>query len=794
MGKKFKYTALIFFAGFWMYSITEPLYTPTALPVGTNHYDFPEIIAHKALTSDEFPGNSLSAITEALSSTVDGIEVDVRISKDGVLFLYHGDTLEEYTDHQGIPEDYDWSHLSQVQYKYTEENLISLDEFFAIVGTQKVIFLDVKSNNKIDTEMAYRIVDCIKRYQLQDNVFVESFNPITLAAIRLYSRDIMLMYDFADNITAFGEESQDQFNKIPWVLKQHWVQKQVRRIIRPDVLGPRFNLAPKLLADLVSHGYPIISWTVDDFNNAQSLYKSGVKGLQSNKPHIIENIVRQKHKRILDAGGSSEFIHSMIKVNNIKDIQEGIKIAKQKGKPISIGGRRHSMGGQTFFKDAIFLNMLNFNNVTYNPKTNTVTAQAGATWQKIQEILARHGRSVKVMQSDNIFTVGGSIGVNVHGWQVGSPPIVSAVLKMTVITSDGEIQTISPSLNSELFNAVIGGYGMFAVIVDAELETVPNSLVKFHALFTKAENFHEAFEKNISNNSKVELAYARLSTDQNNLLNEVGLFWYETQKTFTQKNDIGSEKLIAIKRSIFRLSEYHNLGKKLRWQAEKTYTKMLAEKQTLLSRNDAMNTDIHILWPLYGKNKDVLHEYFIPKKYVSQFIQKLKTHVIAYNINILNVTIREVKNDDMSSLPYAKKDVYGLVCLFSQEQTLEDEKKMKIFTQAVIDDALTLNGTFYLPYRLHYTTKQLLSSYPEINRWMELKKKYDPNLLFQSQFFAYINTILNKESEDATEPILLVSTFKLINILILQYYCRWPVALSIPVKKFHINFESCFAP
>ncbi len=141
MGKKFKYTALIFFVGLWMYSITEPLYTPTALPVGKDHYDFPELIAHKALTSDEFPGNSLSAITEALSSTVDGVEVDVRMSKDGVLFLYHGDTLEEYTDHQGIPEHYNWSDLSQIKYKQTKEKLISLDEFFTIVGNQKVIFL-----------------------------------------------------------------------------------------------------------------------------------------------------------------------------------------------------------------------------------------------------------------------------------------------------------------------------------------------------------------------------------------------------------------------------------------------------------------------------------------------------------------------------------------------------------------------------------------------------------------------------------------------------------------------------
>jgi|LauGreDrversion4_2_1035121.scaffolds.fasta_scaffold446855_2 hypothetical protein len=176
---------------------------------------------------------------------------------------------------------------------------------------------------------------------------------------------------------------------------------------------------------------------------------------------------------------------------------------------------------------------------------------------------------------------------------------------------------------------------------------------------------------------------------------------------------------------------------------------MLAEKQTLLSRNDAMNADIHILWPLYGKNKDILHEYFIPKKNVSQFIHKLKTHLMTHNINILNVTIREVKNDTMSSLPYAKKDAYAIVCFFSQKQTPEDEEEMKKFTQAVIDDTLTLNRTFHLPYRLHYTAKQLLSSYPEIKRWIELKKKYDPDSMLQSQFFVYLNTILNTGAKDA---------------------------------------------
>lgn len=742
---KLKYIIFIFLIGAWIYSLTEPLYTPTALPVVMEHYDFPEIIAHKGMISGDFPGNSLSAITESLSSTVDGIEVDIRMSKDGVLFLYHGDTLNEYTDHQGMPESYNWSYLSQVKYKQTSENLLSLEDFFSIVGNQKIIFLDIKSNNKIDTKIAYSVVDCIKKHKLQENVFVESFNPITLATIRLYSRDIMLMYDFVDNAKAGSEESQEQFNKIPWLLTQHWVQKQVRRIIRPDVLGPRFNVAPNLLQDLVAHGYPVISWTVDDPEVAKYLFEHGIKGLQSNKPQIIENILIHREKKILDAGGSSAVVHKMIKVVDISDIQEGIKKALKEKKSINIGGRRHSMGGHTLSDQSIFLNMLSFNNVSYNPNTKTVTAQAGATWKKIQEILTLNGRSVKVMQSDNIFTAGGSIGVNVHGWQVGSSPIGSTIVKMTVITSDAKIHKISPTDNPELFNAIVGGYGMFAVIVDAELETVPNSLTKFHAIFTDIENFNDIFDEKISNNPKVELAYARLSMDQEDLLNKVGLFWYENQNNSAQKKDIDPERLVALKRSIFRLSEYHNFGKKIRWQSEQAYAQMLAEKQTLLSRNDAMNTDIHILWPLYGKNKDILHEYFVPKRQLNNFIKMLKNNVTNRNINMMNVTIREVKKDTISSLPYAKEDVYCLVCLFSQGNSAQDEEEMKLFTQAVIDDAIALDGTFYLPYRLHYTAKQLLTAYPEIEEWMELKKKYDPNLIFQSQFFQYVNGILKDD-------------------------------------------------
>jgi FAD/FMN-containing dehydrogenase len=526
------------------------------------------------------------------------------------------------------------------------------------------------------------------------------------------------------------------------------VQKQIRRIIRPDVLGTRFNIKPELVKKLVLKGYPLIAWTVDDPQMAHNLYAWGVKGLHTNKPLVIESCVQRHQTPLLDAGGQKARIHEIVHVNHIQDIQKTLCKARKAGKKINVGGRRHSMGGQTLGDDGIFLNMLPFNAVTYHKDRQTVTAQAGATWQKIQEVLSAHGKSIKVMQSDNIFTLGGSISVNVHGWQVGQPPIASTIKNMTVMTADGKIEKISPTINPELFHAVTGGYGMFAIIIDAELETTDNTLLQFHALFTDAAHFDALFQEKVTKNPGVELAYGRLSSDQNHLFEQAGLFW------FTRKNPVASnhamttamkeEKMVALKRGLFRLSQYHNLWKKLRWSAEKTYATMMAQRQGSIRRNDAMNSDTHILWPLYGTSKDILQEYFIPKNKFYDFLKILKALIIKYKVNILNVTIREVRKDTTSLLPYAKKDVLAFVCLFSQAQTVQDEGIMQEFTQAITAKAIALGGTFYLPYRLHYTGKALLAAYPEIRQWLAVKKRYDPEGLFYSHFYAYIHSLVSQ--------------------------------------------------
>lgn len=432
---------------FGIYLSIEPLYTPTALL--SPHVRLPRYIAHKAIISkkqhEATTGNTIEAIQEALGSLVDGIELDVRLSKDHVPFLYHGDTLEEATNGHGKPEGYTWEELKRFSYTNPQESrLVSLEEVLQYVGSQKFLFLDIKSPHILNSDFAKKIVKLVHKYHLQETIIIESFNPMFLIFMRLEARDVLLMYNFTTNTVAYGEELQTQFDQIPWLLKQPFSQKQMRRIIRPDFLGPRWNFDETLIKSFVKRGYPIVSWTVDDPKVAEHLFSIGVTGIQSNEPvRLMRSLPEPNSHKVYDAGGTVEEIAKIIYVDSPTKVIAAIQEARQKHLHITIAGRRHSMGGQTLLDQSIHLDMLPLSHVTYNPKTHVVTVGAGATWKKVQNILDPLGRSVKVMQSDNVFTVGGSLSVNAHGWQVGYPPISSTVLKLKVITADGKIRTLS---------------------------------------------------------------------------------------------------------------------------------------------------------------------------------------------------------------------------------------------------------------------------------------------------------------------------------------------------------------
>ena len=70
--------------------------------------------------------------------------------------------------------------------------------------------------------------------------------------------------------------------------------------------------------------------------------------------------------------------------------------------------------------------------------------------------------------------------------------------------------------------------------------------------------------------------------------------------------------------------------------------------------------------------------------------------------------------DNISTLAYAKEDMFAYVLYFNQRFTERESKILQKTTVDLIDLALGLDGTYYLPYQLFYSPEQLRKAYPAV--------------------------------------------------------------------------------
>jgi len=415
----------------------------------------------------------------------------------------------------------------------------------------------------------------------------------------------------------------------------------------------------------------------------------------------------------------------------IAQITQLVNLAKGQGKKISIAGAQHSMGGHTIYPDGIVLDMKGFRYMELDSTDEYLSVGSGALWSDIIPYLNKYDKSVAVMQSNNSFSVGGSISVNCHGWQPNSPPISSTVESFRLINADGKILNCSRTENTQLFSLVLGGYGLFGVILDVKLKVVSNKMYTAHQYVIKSGDYIKEYDRLI-NDANIGMVYGRININPGNFMQEAIL------STFTIDSNATIEPLqeaafTSIRRTVFRGSANNDYGKNLRWKAEKFGASQINGKK--FSRNQLLNESVEVFQNRDSAYTDILHEYFIPKNRVGNFIDSLKKIMPAYKVDLLNITVRNVKKDEDTFLRYANEEVFGFVMLFNQAKTSEAEMQMKAATQRIIDAAISFKGTYYLPYRLHATKEQMNRSYPQAKEFFLLKKKYDPSEIFQNKFY-----------------------------------------------------------
>ena len=410
------------------------------------------------------------------------------------------------------------------------------------------------------------------------------------------------------------------------------------------------------------------------------------------------------------------------------------RISRGEDPPLAACGVRHSMGGQSMMRDGWVLDMQPLNGIAVDKASGVMRVGAGVTWRDAIAKLNEAGLAPTVMQSNHDFTIGGSLSVNCHGWHTNSPPVADTVRSLRVLTATGDIVTCSPQENAELFKLTLGGYGMFCVILEAELAVVPNVLYEPDFVSVSTADYAKVFAERVyATGSSVEMAYGRLSVDPHNFLEDALI------GTFTPVNDTRGSVLPLtgalnpeLARAIYRNSVGSKAGKTLRWWVEREIGPWLADKT---SRNSILNEPVAVFANRDEATTDILHEYFVPQARLWDFVRLARDIIRRAGADLMNVTVRDVRRDTRSVLAYARQDVFGLVISFVQQRTTDADVRMQAMTRELIDAVLSVDGCFYLPYRLHASGSQLRSAYPAWETAMQAKAQHDPLGVFRNGLY-----------------------------------------------------------
>lgn len=439
-------------------------------------------------------------------------------------------------------------------------------------------------------------------------------------------------------------------------------------------------------------------------------------------------------------------IAGVVAPRSAEDVALVLEYARANGLTVSAAGAKHSMGGQAFRRGGIVLDMTQLRRVSLDAERRTVSVEAGATWHAIQEAI--HPQfAVKAMQSTDIFTVGGSISVNAHGMDHQAGALMGSIRSIRLMLADGSVVITSRTEQPELFRHVVGGYGLFGMILSAELEVVPNDIYESERSVIDYRAFPSTFEA-IAADREVGLMYAHLSTAPRSLLRDTIVYTYRrVDDTGLERQPLAEASSTKLRRLTLNLSKRNDFFKATKWWAERyleprlesctvTRSQAMAEGEAcLVSRNDPMHDSVPYLRNALPRETDILHEYFVPREALIPFIDDMRALLQRHDANLLNASIRTVHAED-NALSYAPQPAFSVVLYLNQATDADGNAKMAALTSDLIDLSARHGGRFFLPYQLHYTAEQLQRAYPEVGAFFDAKQRWDPAGLFSNTWYA----------------------------------------------------------
>ncbi|KQN89322.1 glycerophosphodiester phosphodiesterase [Arthrobacter sp. Leaf69] len=247
--------------------------------------DLPLAMAHRGFSRDGLE-NSMAAFRAAVELGFRHLETDVHTTADGVLLLFHDETLDRVTDGRGRISELPAEAVARARIGGTEP--IPLFEELATAFPDVRLNLDVKDWNSVDALAA-----AIERYGLHDRVLIASFSDRRRRAVlKQLSRPAA---------GSAGIVSNALFVLLGPVLPASLLRLTAGRALRgvqalqvPVSYGAVPVVTPGFVRRAHLHGLQVHVWTVNDQAEMRRLLDLGVDGIVTDRADLLKNVLLER--------------------------------------------------------------------------------------------------------------------------------------------------------------------------------------------------------------------------------------------------------------------------------------------------------------------------------------------------------------------------------------------------------------------------------------------------------------------------------------------------------------------
>jgi len=443
-------------------------------------------------------------------------------------------------------------------------------------------------------------------------------------------------------------------------------------------------------------------------------------------------VVNDVHSRL-----NATTVDRVVPVRSLEEIGAALAHAGAAGKPVSIAGGRHAMGGQQFCAGGILLDTRPLDRVlALDLEHGTIEVEAGIQWPALAAALAGSPLTFAQKQTGaNDLCLGGAVSSNVHGRGLVMRPFVDDVESLVLVAADGQPVRCSRDENAELFRLAVGGYGLLGVVYSVTLRLVRRRTLERVVEFRTADELDAAFAQRIDDGFLYgDFQFATDAASPEFLRRGVFSCYRPVED-----RPLHEEQRVLSPDDWRRLLHLAHTDKSLAFELYASHY-LATSGQLYLSDRHQLAQYVDGYHAEVGPGSEMIAELYVPRPLLADFLGAAARDLRRLEADVIYGTVRLIERDDETVLAWAREPWACTVLNLHVEHTRTGLERAAAAFLRLNDLALERGGSFYLTYHRWATRAQLEAGYPRLGEFLAAKERHDPEGRFQSEWYRWLRS------------------------------------------------------